>query len=85
METNKLNSVKDLIGNIFGNVRLEYAERDEFYGGYVTTGVYQGDTENAVVPTSEMHNEFLQLNIEEIDIYVFTNNGDNFVCLSKRL
>lgn len=84
METNKINSVKDLIGNILGNVRLEYAEYDDFYDGYVSTGVYQGDSNEALIPTSDMHNEFLELNIEEIEIYVFSNSGENFVCLSKR-
>lgn len=85
METNKQHSIKDLIGNILGNVRLEYAEYDDFYGGYVTTGIYQGDSKEALIPTSDMHNEFLGLNIEEIEIYVFSNSGENFVCLSKRL
>ena len=82
---NKYTSVKDLISNIIDDIRLEYSEKDEFYNGYVATGVYQGDSNGALIPTNDMHKEFLNLNIEEIEIYVFTNNGKNFVCLSKVL
>ena len=44
-QTNKHVTVKDIIGNIIGNVRLEYTENDEFYNTCVTIKFYQGDSE----------------------------------------
>lgn len=83
-QTNKHVTVKDIIINVIGNVILEYTENDEFYNTCVTIKVYQGDSENAIVPISKSHEVFLELNIEEIYIYGLNINGENFVCLSKR-
>lgn len=79
--------VVDFLKQVLSEVRLEVAEYDDFYNGYVTTEVFTGMPEkilgvNSLTPIQE---SFLALELTQVELYQFKNNDFTCICISQRI
>ncbi|MGT2712262.1 hypothetical protein [Streptococcus oriscaviae] len=79
--------IKDFLKQVMSDVRLEVAEYDDFYNGYVTTEVFTGRPEDILEKKtlSAMQENFLGLDISQVEFYQFKNNGFTCICITQRI
>lgn len=80
-------TVKDFLKQVISEVRLEVAEYDDFYQGYVTTDVFTGAPERILEEKSLTHEQkkFLALDLSEVKLYQFKNNDFFCICISQHI
>lgn len=79
--------VVDFLKQVLSEVRLEVAEYDDFYNGYVTTEVFTGTPEKilGVSLLTPMQESFLALELTQVELYQFKNNDFTCICISQRI